>query len=223
MQRCLERGMSLAEIGRKVGRDPSTVSYWLHKHGLEANGRKRHAPRGGIARQELEPLVEQGMSVRDIARHLDRSGSTVRHWLREHGLRTRRAQPARVKLARAAERAGSSRFIAVCPRHGAVEFLVLAGGRSRCTRCNVEAVVARRRRIKDLLVEEAGGVCVLCGYDRCRRALEFHHVDPEQKAYGLSERGVARSLERARSEAAKCVLLCSNCHAEVEDGLVSVP
>ena len=70
---------------------------------------------------------------------------------------------------------------------------------------------------------EAGGSCVLCGYDRSVRALHFHHVDPSQKAFGLAFAGVARSLERCREEAAKCLLLCSNCHAEVEDGLATIP
>ena len=66
---------------------------------------------------------------------------------------------------------------------------------------------------------EAGGACVVCGYGRCIAALEFHHVDPAGKAFSLAARGVARSLERARREAAKCVLLCANCHAEVEAGM----
>jgi hypothetical protein len=33
---------------------------------------------------------------------------------------------------------------------------------------------------------------------------------------------VARSLERCREEARKCVLLCANCHAEVEGGIATV-
>jgi hypothetical protein len=48
-------------------------------------------------------------------------------------------------------------------------------------------------------------------------ALEFHHVDPSAKEFGLAHRG-ARSIERLRAEARKCVLLCSNCHAEIENG-----
>jgi transposase-like protein len=36
-------------------------------------------------------------------------------------------------------------------------------------------------------------------------------------------RGVAIALDKLRVEAQKCVLLCSNCHAEVEDGMASVP
>ena len=70
-----------------------------------------------------------------------------------------------------------------------------------------------------MLVEEAGGRCALCGYARCIGALHFHHVDPQTKSFGLSSRGFARSLAAARREAAKCVLLCANCHAEVESGV----
>jgi hypothetical protein len=53
--------------------------------------------------------------------------------------------------------------------------------------------------------------------------LHFHHVDPTQKAFSLARQGVTRSLESARAEAAKCVLLCSNCHAEVEAGQRYLP
>ena len=35
--------------------------------------------------------------------------------------------------------------------------------------------------------------------------------------------GVTQSLETLRTEAQKCVLLCSNCHAEVEDGVDELP
>jgi hypothetical protein len=49
-------------------------------------------------------------------------------------------------------------------------------------------------------------------------ALHFHHVDTADKRFALSVRGVARSLAKARDEAAKCVLLYSNCHAELEAG-----
>jgi hypothetical protein len=86
----------------------------------------------------------------------------------------------------------------------------------------MEAVVEWRRRKKAKLVAEAGGRCVLCGYDRCLAALEFHHRDRRTKSFGLSLRGLTRSIEKCRAEAAKCVLLCANCHAEVEVGFSTV-
>jgi hypothetical protein len=62
---------------------------------------------------------------------------------------------------------------------------------------------------------------MLCGYSRCDRALEFHHLDPKAKQFQITSH--TRSLARLRVEAGKCVLLCSNCHAEVEAGIVVVP
>lgn len=110
-----------------------------------------------------------------------------------------------------------------CHVHGPAEFVRRPDGSMRCKLCRSEAVSKRRRKVKAILVAEAGGACVLCGYARSVRALEFHHVNPSEKLFGLSAQGLARSIEAMRVEAKKCVLLCSNCHAEVEDGLRSVP
>ena len=65
---------------------------------------------------------------------------------------------------------------------------------------------------------DAGGACQICGYSRSIAALEFHHLDPSAKSFSVAERGLTRSLERARQEANKCLLVCSNCHAELEVG-----
>jgi hypothetical protein len=54
-------------------------------------------------------------------------------------------------------------------------------------------------------------------------ALQFHHLRPDEKQFSLGRKGVARSLEKARAEARKCVLLCANCHAEVEAGALGLP
>jgi hypothetical protein len=81
----------------------------------------------------------------------------------------------------------------------------------------------RRREVKRVLVDEAGGQCVLCGYRASLAGLHFHHVDPADKAFALSRQGVTRSLDAARAEARKCALLCSNCHAEVEAGTARLP
>ena len=36
LERFLAEGFSLERIGEQVGKDPSTVGYWLKKHGLKA-------------------------------------------------------------------------------------------------------------------------------------------------------------------------------------------
>jgi len=49
---------------------------------------------------------------------------------------------------------------------------------------------------------------------------QFHHRDPAKKRFTVSRGGNTASLDSMRGEAQKCVLLCANCHAEVEAGLV---
>ena len=212
----LEDGLSLAEIGRRVGRHESTVAYWIAKHGLEANGRERHAAKGAIARERFEELVSEGLSTAQMGRVIGRTPSTIRDWLREYGLQTQWAER------RQASKEGRRELQLVCARHGLTTFRLRRSGGYRCAKCNTDAVSKRRRRVKRILVEEAGGECRLCGYSRCEAALAFHHVAPADKRFALSRRGVTRSIERARVEARKCVLLCANCHAEVEAGIAAL-
>jgi hypothetical protein len=107
-----------------------------------------------------------------------------------------------------------------CPHHGVTEFAFYS--QWRCKRCVGEAVTRRLQKVKRILVEEAGGQCVVCGYDRCMFSLHFHHLDPSTKSFRMSMSS-GKSLAAYRDEAGKCVLVCANCHGEIEAGLVEVP
>jgi transposase len=221
LEHYLRRGLSLPQIGALVKRDPSTVGYWVQKFGMIANGRDEHAPKGGLARGELEPLVLRGLPLAEIADELGVSTRTVRYWTGQYGLP--RPIDIRRNGAMAAAKAGQRTCELECKTHGLTDFILEARGYYRCKRCRSERVVQWRRRAKQRLVREAGGRCAVCGYDRCTAALEFHHLSPNEKSFGLSMRGITRSIEKLREEAAKCVLLCANCHAEVEAGAASLP
>jgi transposase-like protein len=224
LEEMLERGLSLAEIGRRFERHEATVAYWVHKHGLQAVNQQKHAARGGLDRDELETLVEQGASIAQIADAVGRSKATVRHWLIRHGLKTHGTRGRRAAVtAQEAKRAGMATVTMHCPHHGESEFWLTGQGYYRCKRCRTDAVSRRRRRVKEILVKESGGRCRICGYDRNMRALHFHHVDPSTKRHEINAKGVAIALDKLRIEARKCVLLCSNCHAEVEDGTAVLP
>ena len=145
----------------------------------------------------------------------------MRYWLAKHGITTPRAR--RLAETAPARLAGAETTVAECPTHGVTTFIRRGADGFRCRLCRTGAVQRRRREVERILVEEAGGACVLCGYDRTLGGLHFHHRDPSQKAFALSRQGVTRSLASARAEAAKCVLLCSNCHAEVEAGDLQLP
>jgi transposase-like protein len=216
----LEAGTSYEEIARELGCSPSKVSYWASKHGLSSAHTRRHATRGAIDELLLRHLVAGRFSIREIAETLDRSATTVRHWLAKLDLET-----TPIRHSPAAERAaarGDAGPTLYCAVHGITRHVRRDTG-YRCALCRVEGVTDRRRRVKRILLEEAGGACALCGYARCTAALHFHHLDPASKGFAIGVAGVTRSLAAARAEARKCVVLCANCHAEVESGLADVP
>ena len=211
-------GRSIESIAREVGKHPSTVGHWVTRYGLASMHAARHAAKGAPDRDLVAELVDAGLTVQQLAERMGVGATTVRHWLRRYGLKTARARPA------ANERGDQPMVIRECGRHGYTAWARTgSGGRYRCKRCRSEAVTARRRRVKLQLIEDAGGRCILCGYDRFPGALQFHHLDRADKAFSLSVQGVARSLEKARAEAAKCALMCANCHAEVEGGVATIP
>jgi DNA-binding transcriptional ArsR family regulator len=222
LRRYVAEGLSVGQIARLVGRNSSTVSYHLKKHGLKAPNREKHASRGELDAATLQLLADNGLSIREMAQQLDRSPTAVRYWLDKHEIARKPRSAGRKRLHGASSR-GQKVIESICPRHGRTRFALRSDGYYRCRKCGVEAVSNWRRRAKLCLIEECGGACAVCGFDDAPAALEFHHLDPSTKSFGLAARGLTRSYARLREEASKCVLLCANCHAAVESGALVLP
>ena len=74
-----------------------------------------------------------------------------------------------------------------------------------------------RNKLKEKMVDYKGGKCQAWGYQKCLAALEFHHINPEEKEFQIGgRRGVGRGKwnDTVRAELDKCILLCANCHRE---------
>jgi len=85
------------------------------------------------------------------------------------------------------------------------------------------AVAKRRRKIKRLAVEYLGGKCMVCGYNKCVGAMDFHHRGSNRKSFGIADKGYTRSWERVKAELNDCYLLCANCHREAHAGKLQLP
>lgn len=71
-----------------------------------------------------------------------------------------------------------------------------------------------KRKIE--IIEQKGGCCQECGYNKNVAALEFHHLDPNEKDYQLDMRKLSNtSMVKLMEEVGKCILLCANCHREL--------
>jgi hypothetical protein len=82
----------------------------------------------------------------------------------------------------------------------------------------IAAVAKCRRTIKLKAIEYKGGKCVCCGYDKYPGVLDFHHLDQGVKEFSIGARGYTRSWEKIKTELDKCILVCANCHREIEIG-----
>jgi hypothetical protein len=88
----------------------------------------------------------------------------------------------------------------------------------QCKACwNKRTYQASRDKL-DQLIADRGGCCERCGYSKCNAALQWHHMDPTQKEFGISSKR-GSPVESLKKEIDKCTLLCANCHAEVHAGL----
>lgn len=90
-----------------------------------------------------------------------------------------------------------------------------------CTEANPNNYPKQKQRgllRKIQLINEFGGKCQECGYNKNIAALEFHHINPDEKEFQLDMRHLSNtSIEKLRAEAAKCKLLCANCHRELHN------
>ena len=93
----------------------------------------------------------------------------------------------------------------------------MAHQRICCYNCMPDGVQLTRGMFLAKIKENRGGKCIRCGYNKCLKALEFHHIDPAQKDFTISNDHF--KLMDAVKEAEKCILICSNCHKELHDNL----
>lgn len=108
-----------------------------------------------------------------------------------------------------------------CKKHGITDFILENRGYYRCKKCRSLNVSKQRKKNKLWLINKYGGKCVICGYNKYAGALQFHHLKKEEKKFGISENGLCRRKEELLNESKKCILVCANCHSEIENDLNS--
>ena len=109
-----------------------------------------------------------------------------------------------------------------CKKHGLTPYVLTSEGKWKCKKCRTEAVQRRRDKIKELAVQYKGGKCCICGYNKYVGALEFHHLDPNQKDFNIGAKGYTRSFNKVKEELDKCMCVCANCHREIHAGLIDI-
>lgn len=174
-----------------------------------------------MEKQILKKLVNENLSIREISEKTGKCGTSVRYWLKKYKLKTKIKKHNKGGLANKTKAWRKQGFCDICGEKDLSKFYTKPNRLTKTTRCRVchnKKTIERFREQKKLAVEYKGGACKYCGYNKCLQALDFHHVNPSQKA---SNWKAMRNwvFERVKGELDKCELVCRNCHAEIHYGI----
>ena len=200
LEELLGEGLSLAEIGRRVGRHEATVAYWLKKYGLRPVHREPRMRREGPSSASSSSALVDAPASRSRRSRVRRRGARARCAIGSMRYGLRRTQRPVAAAPRALLRRRGTRFGRddAAPDHGTDRIRARPARHFRCKRCRAEAVTRRRRRVKRMLVAEAGGACCVCGY-RPQPRSRFTSTTWIRRASGieLNARGAGVAIERA--------------------------
>jgi len=164
-----------------------------------------------MEKELLKELVDKKLTTRQIAEELNKSQTTVVYWLKKFELKSR----SREKESRVCPRCDQEKKLdEFYQRRGK------AGASSYCKVCTNEQTTERSKAFKKRAVEYKGGCCEKCGYKKYIGALEFHHLNPNEKDFQLGGIKLLELTEAIKEELDKCILVCSNCHKEIHGGII---
>lgn len=96
------------------------------------------------------------------------------------------------------------------------EFVLNRSKGNKGYQCNSCATAIKGIRAKERALKYKGCKCQICGYDECTEALEFHHLNPQQKQMNFNTAIMGKyKWDTIKQELDKCILVCSNCHREL--------
>ena len=168
-----------------------------------------------MTKELLIEMIGKGMSLNQIGKEVGKGLTTVRYWAKKHKVEF----PNKPFKEMGKKDYGENRFCPRCKQNcNILEFYDRRGKEHSsvyCKKCTGFQTVERQRKLKKQMVDYKGGKCERCGYDKYIGALEFHHLNPKEKDFNLSQLKRYSFNEVMIDELDKCILLCSNCHREI--------
>lgn len=167
-------------------------------------------------KNELEKCIANDMSTYQIAAKHNISQLKVRYWLKKHNIQTK-FQICRHKDIKENK---------ICLKCNILKpntdfYKKSENGRhtnSYCKECVKTGVTILKKNFKQECINYKGGKCIICEYNKCNSALEFHHINPEEKDFHISDTTAHKLNNKIKLELDKCILVCANCHREIHSG-----
>lgn len=166
----------------------------------------------------LERCLGEGMSLPEIGQIVGRPPGTIGYWVRKHGLVANGST--KFRPGKGLQREPLATLVGEGKTLGQIASELEVGFQTvRYWIAKYE--LPRPHEVRAARTAERLRTGDTRGTRTCRR-----HGDVEFRdgcAWSLAQNGYTNGIEFARQEATKCVLLCANCHVEVERGLTELP
>jgi hypothetical protein len=172
-----------------------------------------------MKKEDLEEMINDGKSLNRIAKETGKSLSTIRYWVKKLQI------PFTTKnfTDQEPKEYGEFRYCPRCKNDCPIEQFYNRRGKKHssvyCKKCTTEQVVERTKKLKQEMVDYKGGCCQVCGYKKYIGALDFHHLNPNEKDFTIAHIRQYKFDDIIKNELDKCILVCSNCHREIHGGL----
>lgn len=166
-------------------------------------------------KQLLTDLVNNNKSIREIALHFNKGKTTIRYWLKKYNLETNVPHQnfnitekicTKCKILKPIDEYYFKNKTHTCRQ-------------AECKTCFNTRITKQFKDLKSECVNYKGGCCERCGYNRYQGALEFHHQDPKEKDFAISNATSRKLTDKIKKELDKCILVCANCHREIHHEL----
>ena len=156
-----------------------------------------------MEKELLASMLNDNKSLNKIAKITGKSLTSIRYWVAKYGLE-------KIK--------NINCEVCQTPLVGNQSKFCSSRCKSKTSNAKHQVYTAQQARgleRKKQLIQIAGGECCDCGYKKNISALEFHHLNPEEKSFGIDLRKCScAKWDRLVEEVKKCVLICANCHRE---------
>ena len=177
---------------------------------------------------ELKCYLDKNLTLRQISLESKRCLGSIRYWMKKYKLKPNFAnfkggyKPGQKII-------GNDKYCPSCKIYRSINDFYSRRNKNYsgwCKSCVSKKTTQRQRKLKQMMVDYKGGKCQnpSCstpgGYNRSINGLEFHHIDPTKKEFGLSQIRLCKMNEKIKKELDKCDLLCANCHRELHEKLV---
>ena len=190
VEKCIVDGLSNTKAAKQLGVDYKVYRRWLETYGFHS---PVYAVGRDLTKEELEECIRLGYGENRASQSLKVGPATYRRWMKYFELKSPHPN-----FSPTVWQSGMP-LCTQCGNHNCIDSL-----------CGTCRKLARLNGIKEGLVAMAGGACVRCGYNDCIESLDFHHLNPAEKEFGLA--AYQKDFIKLTEELKKCILLCSNCH-----------